>query len=224
MDIQGGVRKISVTARRVVVLDGMVIGRWDIVLASRRRHQELSLVGLGERDPLEYVLEDQGDRLKGMEKARAIAKCAMWMPRGRPSKFDSASERKGDRTTMLAKSIAECAGVSVRSVVRAKKELRMEQDALPDPETDHSAALRRIEELEEELESSRLIVQDYADRALPKSQLSVLAAKTGARCSSLRRKLRKEVRRRRVAERNSRVQVRVIRKLEGRLEAIRKRQ
>ena len=97
-------------------------------------------------------------------------------------------------------------------------ELRESMESEPDWEDDHEAAKRRILELEAELDSARLVVQDYADRALPETQLSGMVAESSAALADLRRKLKDELRRRRRLERTNRTLSKMLRRLESRNE------
>ena len=213
----GPKRPLKNAKRTIVLFEGMVIQGWTAVLHSRRSGCALNPIGLGSLDPIEYVLKKQGDALSGTEKATAIAKCAIWLPPGRPSRFQQSAEKKGDLSVLTARAIADYAGVSVRSVVRAKKRLREALDVEDGWEEDLSKAHARIDELENELDKARLVIQDFADRALPESQLSQMVTDYAKSSNDLRRQLMLERRRRRRLERNGVYHKRVIQKLEARL-------
>ena len=71
----------------VVLFEGQVLQGWEILVARRmgmgmRRH--LKMVGIGTLDPIEYVIRKQGGSLSGIDKAKAVAKCAVWLSPGRP--------------------------------------------------------------------------------------------------------------------------------------------
>ena len=202
----------------VVLFDGMVIEGWHNVVAARESGGPLHPIGLGSLDPVKYVIGKQCEGRKPADKAVAIAKCAGWLPPGRPSVFQTAAEKKGESAGILtARAIADYAGVSVRSVVRVKKQLRIEEEAMPDWEDDHEAAKRRIAELEEELDNSRLALQDLADRWLPDSQLSLMVASLTRDLTHARREVRDAKRARKRLEVRAKVAQKAAYKLEAML-------
>ena len=155
--------------RRVFVHDGMVIKGWPLYKCLRNGGHRPNLVSIGGRDPVEFVLESVNSMPNGKPKTLGVAKCALWLPPGRPSSARIKAMEGGMLSMMTAELIAKKAGVSVRSVVRCKAELRAEEQAVS---VDWKA---RCHYLEGVLDQMEMEIQQYADVSLkPKDMLNAM--------------------------------------------------
>ena len=187
---------------RVSVCEGMVIdGRAKITTSIASTRPPL-LIGLGGLDPVAFILDKYQWVDASSAKTEAVAKCSLWLPPGRPAKSRVRAVQEGLLSLMTAEEMAEMAGVSIRTVVRMKSEIRVARDAeardmtLPE-------AKRRIAELEAELEDHRMIIQDMANRAMPETEQTE-ALKMAARSNrALRGRLRSETVRARSTKRTA---------------------
>lgn len=155
-------------ARTVWMHDGMVIHGWlrySTVLKPKGMRPVLRSIGA--QDPIGFVLSKREWMPAGKAKTLAVAKCAMWLPPGRPSDARVRAMDAGDLSLMTAETIAKRSGVSVRSVVRRKAELREEADLAKMSLEEECAFLReRVNELEldlQQLADSRLKWGDLND-------------------------------------------------------------
>ena len=153
---------------RVVLCEGMVIHGWRALLKHRRLKQWPLFASIGPCDPVEFVLSRREWMPAGKEKTAAVAKCAMWLTPGRPSNARLAAIEKGILSLMTAKEMAERAGVSVRSVVRRKSELREEAGVSDKEKVDWK---KECLKLREELVNTQLALQSMADRGLKETDM-----------------------------------------------------
>ena len=142
---------------------------------------------LGGVDPVEFILDKYAWMPTSHEKTRAIARCSLWLPPGRPTKVRRRAVESGSMSLMTAEEMAERAGVSVRTVVRLKKEIRVEQES---QEQDLEWAQGRIVELEGQILEYQLAFQELVDRQMKPSQLSEALSAVNLRNRVLRDRLR----------------------------------
>ena len=207
----------------VHLCDGMVIGGWEKVLTAARRSGKKRFVeirGMPGGDPLKWILDRHRDFPNGPKKAQAIVNCAKWLPPGRPTRFEKG--RSSHDFGVTAESMAEYAGMSVRSIVRAKATLRHRRYVSGETKMPHwrdelDLAVAHAEDLQEQLDDCRAHLQEYADRALPHTELTEAISYANKSRRAMRMKLIKLERKLKIIERDSKMRLKVIRKLEQRL-------
>ena len=164
-----------------------------MILDGRKRLSDGSthLVSLGSVDPVGFILDKYSWLESSPEKTEAVAKCSLWLPPGRPSKSRIRAVKSGVLSLMTAEEMAKVAGVSVRTVVRMKADLRdKDREREKAMETDIEAAQARIAELEDELSEYRLALQDMVDRGMTESDMSDALLSANRRNKMLRERLR----------------------------------
>ena len=197
----------------VVLCEGMVISGWERLRVMRESGRWPVFRSIGPRDPVDYVLGEREWMPAGKEKTLGVAKCAMWLAPGRPSSARLAAIEKGVLSLMTAKEMAQRAGVSIRSVVRRKKELR--EELLEEGKRKPVDWRKRCGKLEKELRDTQLALQSMADRGLRESDMERMVRNLNVDRRVYRDRLRQAQHKVRTAD----VELKRLRRTERRLNA-----